>query len=81
MWFFRSSVVVLVALFALGGAFGCAREGPAEQVGEKSAVTMEKAQEQTEESLEKAQEQTEETTEAAGETLEVGGEQVKEATK
>jgi hypothetical protein len=70
MWFFRSSVVVLVALFALGGVFGCAREGPAEQTGEKIDQTMEKVQEQTEE-----------TTEAAGETLKEAGEEVKETTK
>jgi apolipoprotein N-acyltransferase len=81
MWFFRSSVVVLVALFVLGGVFGCESKGPGAQAGEKSNVTMEKTQEQTKESLEMAQEQTEETTEAAVETLKEAGEEVKEATK
>jgi len=70
MWFFRRSIVVLVALFALGGVFGCEREGPAERAGEKIDETMEKAQEKTEEAVEEA-----------GEALEKAGEEVKESTK
>lgn len=81
MSFLRGSIVVLVALFALGGVFGCEKEGPAERAGEKIDLTMEKVQEQTEETMEQAQEQTEEATEATGVTLEEGEKEVKEATK
>ena len=81
MSFLRGSIVALVALFVLGGVFGCESKGPGAQAGEKSNVTMEQAQEQTEQALEEVQEQTEETTGAAGETLKEAGEEVKEATK
>ena len=70
MWFLRRSIIVLVAFFALGGAFGCEREGPAERAGEKIDETMEQAQERTEEAVEEA-----------GEALEEAGEEVKESTK
>ena len=77
----RASIVVLVALFALGGVFGCEKEGPAEWTGEKIDLSMEKVQKQTEETMEQAQEQTEEATEATGVTLEEAEKEVKEATK
>ena len=69
MRFFGKSVVVLVALFVLGGVLGCEREGPAERAGEKIDETVDKAQEQTEETLEEAKEGTEEVTKEAGKTL------------